>query len=165
MMTKEETIKIIQILHANQPAFREDGNTVNLWFRHFADQPYVNVIKAVDKFIENNVENYPVSVAKIKAWLPNKKPRTTAAGTRAYNIKHDGEKATIEKIKYTVCEIGGHEADAVIDEDGYIYSCPDPVDNALLVSRVRSTGMIVSEEVADKEYAMLVSKLEGRSGK
>ena len=157
-MTREETLRIIEILHANQNHFRDDGHTIQLWHRHFQEERFDDVLKAVDRFIDNNVENYPVSVAKIKAWLPNRKTSYNVTN-RAYNLKEKDGKYVIDKIVYRVCTVAGHEVDSVIDSDGYVYSCPDPENNRKLLDRVRDTGMILSEEAADKEYAALAERI------
>ena len=153
-MNKQDMQKILQRLHNNQPGFNITQGVFDMWMDEFKDEDFKAVHTAVTRFIRTNTENYPVSIAKILALMPPKAKRASLT-SRAYDIVYDDKgKRTLHKIVYHV-----EHGDAIVDEDGRFYSHPDETIHAMLVSRVKSTGMILSESEAEAERMGLIAEL------
>lgn len=153
-MTKEETARILSRLKANQNSFMINMDVSRLWEQEFAGESFKDVHAAVTKFIRTNTENYPVSVAKIRALLPAKQ-KGGSLTTRAYDIVYDEQgRRILRKIIYHI-----EHGDMIVDEQGRTYSHPDETIHAMLVSRVKSTGMILSDTEAEAERSALIAKL------
>lgn len=153
-MNKQDMQKILQRLHNNQPGFNITQGVFDMWMEEFKDEDFKTVHTAVTRFIRTNTENYPVSIAKILALMPSKAKRASLT-TRAYDIvRDDSGKRVLRKIVYHI-----EHGDVIVDEEGRFYSHPDEQIHAMLVSRVKSTGMILSESEAEAERMGLIAEL------
>ena len=162
-MTRDETKRILQKISDAFPLMRNDmsAGLVDVWTESFQDAAFADVHRAVIRYIAFNLDKIPPSIGEIKSMLPARLTGDVVF-TRAYDICFDANSGTqyIHKIRYEVDKHGD-----IVDEDGRIYASPVEEEQAMLVSRVRSTGMITTHAQAQAEHDALQRKLEIRKEK
>lgn len=164
-MTFQQTAEVLKRLSTHYPTFIASNDVVSEWYRDLNDIDYERVNTAATAFIQKNAKGYMPSIARIREYLPKESVDYTTAN-RAWTVAIDDDGSLyIKKIKYIIKYTKSGQKHWIEDENGYIYSSPNDVEQQMIESRVIKTGMIVSENEANAEYNNIKQKYNGISRK